>query len=208
MTTIREVRENVDSKLDKLETKAIAIESQLNETREATLSRIESQKLEYRENLKRLKEEVDESKAIAEDKKNELYAAIEHAEVQLALGKAEASDAVDRQRKTISHAIAEVEAKIDSGLEQADKKMMSKLVTAADKLDAEMEAAAIRVEKENIPIDEKLAQVKSDIESNINAFKREVAAKRKAASEKWEQVEDELDTRFQKLTEAFKNIFS
>ena len=219
MPKIHEIRENVDRKLDKLETKATVIESQLNETRESTISRIESQKQAYREKLKRLREEVEKSKELAAEKKGELVAVIDHAEVQLALGKAEARDAVDDQRKKIGRAVAEMEAKIDLEFEQADEEMKAALVAAADSLDAEMEAAAIRLdakleaaadrlEKENIPLDEKLAQTKGEINSQIDAYKKDITAKRQVASEKWSQFEGELDAGLDKVTTAFKKLFS
>lgn len=46
--------------------------------------------------------------------------AIDRAEVQLALGKADARDAVEEQRMKIRRAVAELEAKIDLELDHAD----------------------------------------------------------------------------------------
>lgn len=92
------------------------------------------------------------------------------------------------------------------------------MVSFADRLDAEMQAASIsldskldkaaaKLENENVPLDEKLART-DKFNSEIKAFKKDIAEKRQEASGKWEKFEIEFDAGFNKITGAFKNLFS
>jgi hypothetical protein len=208
MGKIQEVRESIDNQLDKLEIKATAIEAQLNETMESTIPRIESLKQSYLEMLKQVKEKIDNSPQIEANKKQEMCTLIEHAEVQLALGKAEARDTIEEQRKTISRAVAELEAELDVELEEVDRETIVEMVTAAELLDAAMETAALRLESEKKDIDELLAEKKTEIKSQIEAYKKDIAEKREGAPEKWAHFEDELKGGLEKVKGAFKQLLS
>jgi len=208
MGKIQEVRESIDNKLDKLEIKASAIESQLHETMELTMPRIESLKQSYMEMLTQVKEKIEKSQQIAADKKQELCTLIEHAEVQLALGKIETRDAIQDQREKIGQAVAELEAKLDFDSEQVDDEMIAEMVAAADRLDAELETAAIRLQSEKKDIDDQLAEKKNEFKAQIEAYKKNIAEKREGAPEKLAHFEDELKSGLDKVTGAFKGLFS
>ena len=208
MGKIQEIRESIDNKLDILKIKAMAIEFQVNETMESTIPHIESLKQSYLEILEQVKEKIKNSQEIAADKKQEMCTLIEHAEVQLALGKAEARDTIEEQRKTISRAVAELEAELDVELEEVDRETIVKMVTAAELLDAAMETAALRFESGKNDIDELLTEKKSEIEALIETFKKDLAKKREEAPEKWAQFENELKSGLDKVTGAFKKLLS
>ena len=147
MSKIREIREAIDTKLDKWEAGATAVEAQLQQTKEQALEELEARKKRLNATLEAFKSEVAKAKGIADEKKTEIQARFEDVQVQLALGKAEARDAFEAQKEKIHHSIATLETTLDRELDAAGQSIDESLRTAANKfivaaidLEAEMEA--------------------------------------------------------------------
>src|SRR5208337_5639821 len=141
MPKVKEIRESIDKKLDHWEASATAFEAQLQQTEEQARAELEVRKKKLNEALEKFKSELAKVKGITEEKKKEMQAQFDDLQVQLALGKAEARDVFETQRKKIQHSIATLEATVDRHLDAADKS----LEQAADKLiaaDIEYEAEA------------------------------------------------------------------
>ena len=66
MTRVQEIREAVDAKLDKWEAQAVAIETQLQMTREQAMEHLEDQKQKLNGVVGRIKASVERSKELAE----------------------------------------------------------------------------------------------------------------------------------------------
>ncbi len=133
MSKIREIRESIDKKLDRWEASATAFEAQLQQTKEQALAKLEVRKKKLNEAVEKFKSEVAKAKGIAEEKKKEMQAQFDDLQVQLALGKAEARDAFEAQRKKIQHSIATLEATVDRHLDAAGNALDDSLEKAADK---------------------------------------------------------------------------
>lgn len=91
-----------------------------------------------------VREELSDSPAVVDQVKRELQAALDHLEVQLALGKAEARDALDAQREKIAQALRRFEASADRTLTDAafrSGRLWDDLVERASRLEAEFDAA-------------------------------------------------------------------
>ena len=153
MSKIREIREAIDTKLDKWEARATAVEAQLQQTKEQALEELEARKKRLNETLEGFKSEVAKAKGIADEKKTEIQARFEDLQVQLALGKAEARDAFEAQKEKIQRSIDTLETTIDHELEVAGQaideslqKAANMFIVAAIDLEAEMEALGVQFE--------------------------------------------------------------
>ena len=109
MSAIETVRASVEKKLASLEHQAAALEAQLTQTREQVLERVEMGKRQLRDLLTSVWQELSASPGVADRVKAELQTALDHLQVQLALGKAEARDALDAQRDKIVQALRQFE---------------------------------------------------------------------------------------------------
>ena len=112
---------------------------------------MEQRKQQLRDLLKQVQAEIQKSKEIAEQAKTEVQAQLEHLQVQLALGKAEAREAFEKQRTKILKALSEFESIADEKLKGAafeSGKLWEDLVGRASTLEAEFEALTNRFECE------------------------------------------------------------
>ncbi len=71
MSKIREIREAIDTKMDKWEASATAFEAQLQQTEEQALAKLEVYKKKLNEALEKFKSEVANAKGINEEKKKD-----------------------------------------------------------------------------------------------------------------------------------------
>ncbi len=133
MSKVREIRESIDKKLDHLEASATAYEAQLQQTEEQARAKLEALKKNLSEALEKFKSEVAKAKGITEEKKKEMQAQFDDLQVQLTLGKAEARDVFEAQRKKIQSSIATLEATVDRHLDAAGNVLDDSLDKAADK---------------------------------------------------------------------------
>ena len=151
MSRIKELRASFDKKLDALEYQALALEAQLTQTKDQAAQRLEQHKEQLRDLLKQVQTDVQKSKDMAEQAKFEVQAKLEHLQVQLALGKADARDAYEEQRVNILKALNEFESVAEQKLKGAafeSGKVWDDLVGRTSKLDAEFEALKGRFDSE------------------------------------------------------------
>jgi seryl-tRNA synthetase len=149
MSRIKELRASFDKNLDALEHQAL--DAQLTQTKAQARERLEQRKQQLRDLLKQVRAEIQKSKEIAEQEGAEVQAKLEHLQVQLALGKAEAREAFEEQRTKILKAVSEFESIADEKLKGAafeSGKLWEDLVGRASTLEAEFEALKNRFECE------------------------------------------------------------
>ncbi len=213
MSKIREIREAIDTKMDKWEASATAFEAQLQQTEEQALAKLEVYKKKLNEALEKFKSEVANAKGINEEKKKELREQFDDLQVQLALGKAEARDAFEAQRKKIRHSSATLEATVDSHLDAAGKALEASLDRAADKYVAaeiEYEAAAdaleARLHMKMVEAKAQFENKKNDLLAQINTFKTQLEEKRGMANDKAATFEKELSNGMSQIKQAFKKL--
>jgi molybdenum-dependent DNA-binding transcriptional regulator ModE len=151
MSRIKELRASLDKKLDAFEHQALALEAQLTQTKEQALQRLEQRKQQLRDVLKQVQAEVLKSKDLAGQVKTEVQAKLEHLQVQLALGKADARETFEEQRTKILKAVNEFESIADQKLKGAafeSGRVWDDLVGRTSTLEAEFEALKGRFESE------------------------------------------------------------
>ncbi len=99
MSKIKEIREAIDTKLDKWEASATAIEAQLQLSQEQAIEELEISKKRLNETMEGFKSEIVKAKGLADEKKTAIQSKFDELQVQLALGKAEVRDSFEAQRE-------------------------------------------------------------------------------------------------------------
>jgi hypothetical protein len=214
MSKIREIREAIDTKLDKWEASATAAEAQLQQTKEQALEELEARKKRLNETLEAFKSEVAKAKGVADEKKTEIQARFEDLQLQLALGKAEARDAFEAQKEKIQCSIATLETTVDRELEAAGqaideplKKAANKFIVAAIDLEADMEALWVQFEVKKAGAGAQFEHVKRELVAQINQYKDRLQETKQMAKDKAATFESELSDGISQIQRAFKKLF-
>lgn len=145
MTSIKDIRAAIDAGLDKLQVKAEAAAAQLDLTTDEVNDRIEKQQKKLSDTTEKLQKQLDE--AVPEETRTKIQAAVEHLQVQLALGAADTRDAYNAKKKEVTRAIAELNAELDAADAAEEREMaaefdalMEAYVAEAVAMNAELEA--------------------------------------------------------------------
>ena len=210
MSRIKELRASLDKKLDALEHQALALEAQLTQTKDQALQRLEQRKQQLRDVLKQVHAEVQKSKEVAEKSKNEVQAKLEHLQVQLALGKADARDTFEDQRTRVLKALNDFESIADQKLKGAafeSGRLWEDLVGRASSLDAEFEALRNRFGSEKARQQTALESKKQELLTKLQTFKTQLKDKRQAVQAKGDSFELDLRNGLDQIKKAFQRLF-
>ena len=213
MSKVKAIRESIDKKLDHWESSATALEEQLQQTENQAHAKLEVRKENLNEALEKLKSAVAKAKGIAEDKKKEIQTQLDDLQVQLALGKAEAKDVFEAQRKKIQHSIAILEATMDRHLDAAGHalsdsvdKALDKYVAAQIEYEAAEEALEARMFMKKVEAKAQFEEKKKDLLAQIGKFKTQLQGKRNMAKDKAATFEKELSAGMSQIKQAFKKL--
>ena len=131
------------------------------------------------------------TKGLADEKKTDIQAKFDELQVQLALGKAEARDAFEAQKKKIQRSIANLESTVDRDLDAAGqsideslKKAANKFIAAAIGLEAQMEALEVQFEVKKAEARAQFEHQKGQLVAQINDYKRQLEEKKQMAADK------------------------
>jgi hypothetical protein len=210
MSRIKELRASFDKKLDALEHQALALEAQLTRTKDQALQGLEQRKQQLRDLLKQVQADVEKSKEVAEQAKMEVQAKLEHLQVQLALGKADARDTFEEQRTKILKALNEFESVAEQKLKGAtfeSGKVWEDLVGRTSKLEAEFEAIKDRFESEKAKQQVTLEWKKEELLTKLVLFKDQLKAKRVVVQAKADVLESDLREGLDQIKAGVKKFF-
>ena len=210
MSQIEELRASVEKKLDALEHQALALEAQLTQTKDQAIQGLEQRKQQLRDLLTHVEADVQKSKDIAVQAKMEVQAKLEHLQVQLALGKADARDTFEEQRAKILKALNEFESIAEQklkGVSFESGKVWEDLVGRTSKLEAEFEALKDRFESEKAKQQVTLEWKKEELLSKLVLFKDQVKAKRVAVQAKADVLETDLREGLDHIKAGFRKMF-
>lgn len=210
MSRITELRASFDKKMDALEHQALALEAQLTQTKDQALQGLEQRKQQLRDLLKQVQTDVQKSKEIAEQAKMEVQAKLEHLQVQLALGKADARDTFEEQRTKILKALNEFEFIAEQKLRGAtfeSGKVWEDLVGRTSKLEAEFEALKDRFESEKAKQQVTLEWKKEELLTKLVLFKDQLKAKRVVVQAKTDVLEADLREGLDQIKAGVRKLF-
>lgn len=210
MSRITELRASFDKKMDALEHQALALEAQLTRTKDQALQGLEQRKQQLGDLLKQVQTDVQKSKEIAEQVKMEVQAKLEHLQVQLALGKADARDTFEEQRVKILKALNEFEFIAEQKLRGAtfeSGKVWEDLVGRTSKLEAEFEALKDRFESEKAKQQVTLEWKKEELLTKLVLFKDQLKAKRVVVQAKADVLEADLREGLDQIKAGVRKLF-
>jgi DNA repair exonuclease SbcCD ATPase subunit len=210
MSRIKDLRASLDKKLDRLEHQALALEAQLTQTKDQALQRLEQRKQQLRDVLKLIQADVQKSKDIAGQAKAEVQVKLEHLQVQLALGKADARDTFEEQRTKILNALNEFESIADQKLKGAafeSGRVWEDLVGRASGLEAEFEALKSRFKSEHAGQQDTPESKKQELLARLQVFKSQLNEKRRAIQSKADTFEQDLHEGMDQIKTAFRRLF-
>lgn len=210
MSRIKELRASFDKRLDALEHQALAFEAQLTQTKDEAMQRLEQRKQQLQDLLTQVQTDVQKSKEMAEQAKTEVRAKLEHLQVQLALGKADARDSFEEQRTKILNALTEFESVADQKLKGAafeSGRVWEDLVGRASTLEAELEALKGRFETEKAKQQVTLESKKQELLTELGSFKDRLKVKRASVQAKTDVFETDLREGLDQIKKGFKKLF-
>jgi len=215
MSTVKEIREAIDAKLDKWEAQATAFQAQFELNKAELIERVEEQKHQLEKIAQRVRDKIDEASGLAEETKAKIRASFEHLQVQLALGVADTRDAYQDWKQKLQSSIAAFEADLDVAIAEEDAALqaefdalMEAYVKEADALEAEIVAMEAQFNEDKARAKADFEKYKQDVQSKINTYKSELEEKRKVASGKLETLETELSAGATQIKNAFSKLFS
>ena len=210
MSRIKEFRASFDKKLDALEHQALALEAHLTQTKDQALERLEQRKQQLRDLLNQVQADVQKSKEMAAQAKTEVQATLEHLQVQLALGKADARDTFEEQRAKILKALNEFEFIAEQKLKGAgfeSGKIWEDLVGRTSRLEAEFEAIKDRFESEKAKQQDTLEWKKEELLAKLVLFKDQLNAKRVVVQAKADVLETDLRQGLDQIKAGVRKFF-
>jgi hypothetical protein len=210
MSRITELRASFDKKIDALEHQALALEAQLTKTKDQAMQGLEQRKQHLWDLLKQVQTDVQKSKEIAEQAKMEVQAKLEHLQVQLALGKADARDTFEEQRTKILKALNEFESVAEQKLKGAtfeSGKVWEDLVGRTSRLEAEFEALKDRFESEKAKQQVTLEWKKEELLTKLVLFKDQLKAKRVVVQAKTDVLEADLREGLDQIKAGVRRLF-
>ena len=210
MSRIKELRASLDKKIDALEHQALALEAQLTQTKDQALQRLEQRKQQLRDLLKQVQSDVQKSKEMAEQAKGEVQAKLEHLQVQLALGTADARDTFEEQRTKILKALNEFESVAEQKLKGAafeSGRLWEDFVGRTSTLEAEFEALRSRLESEKAKQQVTLESKKQELLGKLTLFKNQLKAKRLVVQAKADVLETDLREGLDHIKAGVRKLF-
>ena len=210
MSRIKEFRASFDKKLDALEHQALALEAHLTQTKDQAMERLEQRKQQLRDLLNQVQADVQKSKEMAAQAKTEVQATLEHLQVQLALGKADARDTFEEQRAKILKALNDFEFIAEQKLKGAgfeSGKIWEDLVGRTSRLEAEFEAIKDRFESEKAKQQDTLEWKKEELLAKLVLFKDQLNAKRVVVQAKADVLETDLRQGLDQIKAGVRKLF-
>jgi hypothetical protein len=210
MSQIKEFRASLEKKLDSLEHQALALEAQLTQTKDQAMQRLEQRKQQLLDLINQVQVDVQKSKEMAEQAKTEVQATLEHLQVQLALGKADARDTFEAQRAKTLKALNEFESIAEQKLKGAafeSGKVWEDFVGRTSRLEAEFEALKDRFESEKAKQQVTLEWKKEELLTKLVLFKDQLNAKRVVVQAKADVFETDLRQRLDQIKAGVRKFF-
>jgi hypothetical protein len=174
------------------------------------MQRLEQRKHQLRDLLKQVQADVQKSKEMAELAKSDVQAKLEHLQVQLALGKADARDTFEEQRAKILKALNEFESVAEQKLKGAEfesGRVWEDLVGLTSALEAEFEALKGRFEREKAKQQVMLESKKQELLTNLVLFKDQLKAKRVVVQAKADVLETDLREGLDQIKAGVRRFF-
>lgn len=210
MSQIKELRASIEKKIDALEHQALALEAQLTQTKDQAVQRLEQGKQQLRDVVTLVQADIRKSKDVADHVKADLQTKLDHLQVQLALGKADARDTFEEQRAKIFKALTEFESIADqklTGVTVESGRLWEDLVGRASTLEAEFEALRHRFMAESAQQLTMAEAKKEELLQRLRVYRDDLKVKRQMVRARADTFEIDLREGLEQIKTAFRRLF-
>ena len=213
---IEQVRGSIDRTLETLQSRAEALRAHFRLTKQKRAERIEHSKQALRETLDKLRAEIGVARASRVQTRQKLGAAIDDLKVQISLGKAEGADLLEAEKERVSTGLHHFEKREAPPAARqippqrstfAAETLMQDYAQARDALNAELEAATVRLKEEASRSGAAFEERKKQLTEKIGRVQQELAGHRKRFGEKLSQFSARR-SRASIISKALKQLFS
>ena len=215
MTSILNIRESINSKLDKWDAQISALQAQLELSKDQVVQRVDKQKNRLEKSSLNVMEKIHASNEHTSETKLKIKASFEHLQLQLTLGTMDTRLAYQDWKQNVQCSLVKFEAdleltsvKEDEALKAEMDVLMEEYVKEVYAMDAEIEAMAFKFDDDKARIKADFENERQEVLSKIDSYKEELTIKRKEAADKLEIFESELSDGASKIKESVKNLFS
>ena len=215
MSTIKQIRESVDIKLDKLDARADAFQAALGGPHAQLEAQLAQNKGEAKRALEKLMADIDSHEDIPDAQKQAIRSVAENLNLQMDLSQSAAQETLESARRQLHDASQKMEAEMDAALGETKsatvgllRQSMHGYARALDKLDAVLEAAQLSVVAAKKQLDASADQRRQVMVQEIAKFKQRLGEKKSQAAEKLAGFEADLHGGFEKIAQAVKDLFS
>ena len=211
MSRIKALRASIENKIDALEQQAQALEAQLTQSKEQAIQRLEQGKQQLGDVVTSVQADLRRSKDVADHIRAEVQAKLDHLQVQLALGKADARDASDEQREKIFKALNEFETIVDqklTGMAFDSGRLWEQLVERSNRLEAEFEVLTHRLSVESRQQLTVVEATKQELLQKLRAYRDDLRVKRQMVRARADTFEIDLRDGLEQIKTAFRRLFA
>ena len=210
MSRIKELRASIEKKMDALEQQALALEAQLTQGKDQAIQRLEEGKQQLRDVVASVQADLKRSTGVADHVRTEVQAKLEHLQVQLALGNADARDVYEEQRAKIFKALSEFETMADQKLTGAaldSGRLWEELVGRSNRLEAEFEALTHRLSVESRQQLTIVEATKQELLQKLRAYRDDLRVKRQMVRARADTFDIDLRDGLEQIKTAFRRLF-
>lgn len=211
MSHINKVRKSLDASLDRWEASAQSFEDGINASLEAMADRFEHHKAMAQSAVEDLKKAVARAQEVPAETKEKTLADLDHLKLQLALGKAEAQDALVAQKQKVESAFHTVESQFDSIGQQINTevdKALENWIRAEIALKQDFDLLAVHIAGKQAAVHAEFEAKRQSIKDQIEKFKAELKDKKDTAAERGEAFSAEMNSALDHLNKAFRSLVS
>jgi len=215
MSNLREFRQSIDIKLDKVQARAEAFEAALESTKDQIDERIARHKQQAHEVLGKLASDIDAQKDLPEARKQALHSVADNLDEQISLAQSASRETLESARRQLQDGIGKMESELDAALGEAQSTSVELLqgsvaayARAVDKLDAELEAAQHRLSSARSHLDSAVKTGRQEVAKEIAKLKQRLGEKGAHTGERLAQLERELGDGLERVVKSFKDLFS
>jgi DNA anti-recombination protein RmuC len=215
MSSIKEIKESVGVKLDKLDARADAFQAALAGSKNQMDERIQLNKQQVRRVLDRLTTDIDQQQDLPDERKQAIRSLVDNLNEQIASSQTAAHETLAYTRRQIQEGLRKMEIEVDTALAESKAVPIEPLrvsigayARAVDKLDAELEASELGFSSLRDKVDAALERRRKATAQNIAELKQRLDERKARADEQLASFEKELGEKLEQLAKAFKDLFS
>lgn len=161
----------------------------------------ETQKHQFRSELQQLQHTMRELRN--EEAIRPLVNAMEHLQVQLALGIAETNEAFQEQHKKVEHSLAALEAKLSAALPE---EQLAALQLSMERFRSKLELMSLAYRLKKMKLEFKLLEKKEELEEKLEEWREELQEKTAELKENWAEKKQVIGQMAKQLKSFFLPI--